>query len=67
MRLYRKTALRCPGVLQRGARKIGTAAAQAQFNRATAPALRLAVKDSFAALSVNLKLVNESAADLFPV
>ena len=33
----------------------------------TAPAVRLAVKDSFAAPSVNLKLVNESAADLFPV
>ncbi len=34
---------------------------------ATAPALRLAVNGSFAAPNVNLKLVNASAADLFPV
>ena len=33
----------------------------------TAPAVRLPVNSSFAALSVNLKLVNGSAADLFPV
>ncbi len=33
----------------------------------TAPALRLSVNGSFAAPSVNLKLVNGRAGDLFPV
>ncbi len=35
--------------------------------RRTAPTVGLAVNASFAALSVNPKLVNKSAPDLFPV